>query len=495
MIDYETYTRLRTLLEQDGLTCRQAAEVLSLDYRTVARWAKETRYQPGRRRERASKLDPFKDEIVRMLDRYPYTAAQIYQHLRKNGFEGGYTIVKDHVSRVRPRRTKAFLKLCFAPGECAQVDWGSYGSVTVGSTTRRLSFFVMVLCYSRMMYVAFTVSQTMEHFLACHQQAFQFFGGVPGKVMVDNLKSAVLKRTVGQGPVFNPRYLDFAGHYGFTIVPCAVGKGNEKGRVESGVGYVKKNLLAGLDIPDFKVLPPLAEHWLETVANVRIHGETGKKPVDMLAEEKGILRPLPVEPYDVAVIKRLRASRQFRVTVDANRYSVPARLAGAGVDVKLYPDRICIYHDGELVARHVRSYDRRCDFENPDHVATLLAQRRKAADQNLLVRFLSLSDKADAYYRQLAERRLNPQHHIRQIVALSEIYSAEQVRRAIDDAFVFNAFSCEYIANLLEQRSRPTAEPGALHLTRRSDLLDLTANQPDLSVYNTITENKNDQPN
>ena len=107
----------------------------------------------------------------------------------------------------------------------------------------------MVLCYSRMMYVEFTVSQTMEHFLACHQHAFEFFGGIPHKVMVDNLKSAVLKRALGEAPVFNPKYLDFAAHNGFTITPCNVGKGNEKGRVENGVGYVKKNFLAGLAIP------------------------------------------------------------------------------------------------------------------------------------------------------------------------------------------------------------------------------------------------------
>ena len=177
-----------------------------------------------------------------MLETHPYTAAQIFQRLREDDFDGGYTIVKEYVRKVRPPKIKAFLKLSFAPGECAQVDWGSYGSVAVGETRRRLSFFVMVLCYSRMMYVEFTVSQTMEHFLGCHQNAFDFFGAVAGKVMVDNLKSAVLKRIVGKDPIFNPKYLDFANHHGFTIVPCAVGKGNEKGRVESGVGLCQKKL-------------------------------------------------------------------------------------------------------------------------------------------------------------------------------------------------------------------------------------------------------------
>jgi hypothetical protein len=111
--------------------------------------------------------------------------------------------------------------------------------------------------------------------------------------MVDNLKSAVLKRIVGKEPTFNPKYLDFANHYGFTIAPCAVGKGNEKGRVESGVGYVKKNFLAGLDIPDFNILNPAVIHWLNTVANIRLHGETGQRPVDRLPRERESMTPLP----------------------------------------------------------------------------------------------------------------------------------------------------------------------------------------------------------
>ena len=128
------------------------------------------------------------------------------------------------------------LTLAFAPGECAQVAWGSYGSVPVGQTSRRLSFFVIVLCYSRLMYVAFTVSQTMEPFLACHQHACECFGGIPPKVMVDNRTSAVLKRGLGEAPVLHPTSLDFATHCGFPIAPCHVGKGQDKGRVENGVG-------------------------------------------------------------------------------------------------------------------------------------------------------------------------------------------------------------------------------------------------------------------
>ena len=141
---------------------------------------------------------------------------------------------------------KAFWNPAFPEraGERAQIDWGEYGSVAVGATRRKLSFFVMVLCYSRQMYVEFTVSQTMEHFLACHQNAFAVLG-VPEKIMVDNLKSAVLKRLIGAAPVLNPRYVDFARHHGFKIAPCNVRAGWERLR-RNGVGYVKKNFLSGL---------------------------------------------------------------------------------------------------------------------------------------------------------------------------------------------------------------------------------------------------------
>ncbi|MGH8628296.1 MAG: hypothetical protein ACREYC_24535 [Gammaproteobacteria bacterium] len=170
------------------------------------------------------------------------------------------------------------------------------------------------------------------------------------------MKSAVLEHLIGQAPVFNSRYLDFAHHYGFTIAACGVRKGNEKGRVERGVGYVKKNFLNGLDLADFSAMNPAARIWLDTTANVRLHGEP----------------------------------------------------------------------------------------------RTLLEQRRNAREQKLLMRFLTLSPKAQDYYQGLRQRRFNPGHHLRKIVALSDIYGAEGVARAMEDAFTFQAFSCEYIANLLE---------------------------------------------
>jgi transposase len=483
MIDYHCFCQIKYLHAHQGLNASQIAKALMLDPRTVSYWLAQEHFRPRKPRQYPSKLDPFKPEIVRLLERYPYSAAQVFQRLRERGFDGGYSLVKAYVRTVRPRRQAAFLTLAFAPGECAQVDWGAFGSAPVGQTHRQLSFFVMVLCYSRMMYVEFTVSQTMEHFLACHHHAFEFFGGIPQKVMVDNLKSAVLKRALGEAPVLNPKYLDFATHHGFTIAPCNVGKGNEKGRVENGVGYVKKNFLAGLEIPDFSALNPAARHWLDTVANVRLHGETRDTPTALWHKERSALRPLPLHPFDIATVSQVRASRQFRITLETNRYSVPAHYAGHALTLKTYPDRLCLYLGDQLIARHVRRYDRFQDVEDPDHPKPLLEQRKKARDHKLFMRFLTLSPRAEAYYLKLEERRLNPHHHVRKIVALSDIYDPASVARAMDDAFVYEAFSSEYIANLLEQRARFTPEASALHLTRREDLLEIRLAPPDLSIY------------
>jgi hypothetical protein len=151
--------------------------------------------------------------------------------------------------------------------------------------------------------------------------------------------------------------------------------------------------------------------------------------------------------------------------------------------LKRFPDRVLVYDQDQLVAEHVRRYDRNQDYELPDHVAPLLVHRQQARDQKLFLRFLALSPQAQEYYRQLEARRLNPKHHVQKIVALSELYGTDAVARALADAFTYQAFSCEYIANLLAQRQHPPQEPGALHLTRQADLLELELPAPDLSVY------------
>src|ERR1019366_4445943 len=166
-----------------------------------------------------------------------------------------------------------------------------------------------------------------------------------------------------------------------------------------------------------------------------------------------------------------------------NRYSVPPAHASGKLTLKLYAERLRLFDAGKLVAEHVRCFDRYQDIEHPDHAADLIADRHQARCQQLLLRFLNLTPQARPYHEQLAERRINVRHHVQKIVALSEIFGVEVTARAIEDAHALGAYSCEYIANLLEQRRRFLPEPGALHLTRQSDLLDLDLPAPDLSLY------------
>lgn len=483
MLDYETYCQIHDHLGRQQLTVAQTARALGLSARTVAKWAGVQQFRPRAGVARVSKLDAFKGQIVRWLDAHPYSAQQIFQRLREAGYRGGRTIVSDYVQRIRPRRAPAFLKLDFAAGEAAQVDWGEYGTIAVGSTRRRLSFFLMVLCYSRRMYLEFTLSQTMEFFLACHENAFAAFGGVPKKVMVDNLKSAVLQRLAGVAPVFNPKYLDFSRHWGFEIAPCNVRAGNEKGRVENGVGYVKKNLLAGLEVADFAALGPQATLWVDTVANVRMHEATHQRPIDRFEDERAHLGRLNPAPFDLARVCLVRASAQFRVALDSNHYSVPSHYAGARLTLKAHADRVCIYQGEQLIARHARSMDRHQDIEDPEHARSLVVQRKSAREQRLLVQFLALSPRSQAYREGLQAKRVNARVHLRKILALAEMHGKEAVARAMDDGLELQAFSAEYIANILAARRRLGPEPAALQLTRRCDLLELELPEPDLSVY------------
>ena len=483
MVDYETFCQIRDHLVRQRLSVAQTARALNLDTRTVARWAEVEQFRARVAVARTSKLDAFKGQIVRWLDAHPYSAQQIFQRLGEAGYDGGLTIVKDYVHRIRPRRQPAFLKLDFQPGECAQVDWGSYGTIRVGNTTRRLSFFLMVLCYCRRMYLEFTVSQEMEFFLACHENAFAAFGGVPARLMVDNLKSAVLQRLIGVAPVFNPKYLDFSRHWGFQITACNVASGWEKGRVENGVGFVKKNFLAGQEFIDFPAVQPAAQLWVDTVADVRVHGTTQRRPIDMFDEERSHLKRINPAGFDLARVREVSVNKQFRVALDSNTYSVPSRHVGQRLTLKAYADRVCIYAHDQLVARHDRSMQRHLDIEHPDHAQQLLMQRHSAREQRLLVQFLALSPRAQAYREGLEARRVNARVHLRQILALAELHGNEAVARALDDGLELQAFSAEYIAHMLAARRRIGAEPAALQLTRGADLLEIELPPPDLSIY------------
>lgn len=475
------------MLTDEGLSIRRIARRLRLHRRTVRAALRRTRPSPAKRPKRGSIIDPYRGWLLAKLEQYPeLTASRLFRMLCEQGYSGGYSTVKQCVAELRPRLKPAYFTLAFPPGDCAQVDWGVWKGVDVPGGRRRISFFVMVLCHSRMMYAELSIGEAMEHWLSAHRNAFTAFNGVPRRVMVDNCKTAVVTpKTMGQGAIFNPAYLDFAAHYGFNPVACNVRRPNEKGRVEQGVGYVKTSFLAGREPASLAAMAPAMADWLDTVANVRIHGTTHKRPVDLFAEvEKDALLPLPAGPHECTVPKPAVANNRFRVTVDTNRYSIPSRYASQRVTIRRYADRIAIYAvRGALLADHPRSYGRHQDVFKPEHERKLLLRTRNASERRQLERFLSLGPAADAYLTGLQEKRPDWRGHVLRINALCEAHGRDEVARLLMDALHHNAFSSEYVLNILEARKRTLPEPGTLHVTRRKDLLDLDIPKPDLSIY------------
>ncbi len=490
MVDYQMFCEIKRLYTQKKLNSNQIGKILGIDQKTALRWIKRERFVKSMGNPRVSVLAAYKTRIQALLDMHPYTAQQVFDMLKEEGFKGSYSILSQYVSAMRPPSKTAYLTLNFEPGEAAQVDFASCGQIQLEHTKRKFYAFIMTLCHSRMMFVEFIYRQNKEHFLQCHRNAFEYFGGVPRSVMVDNCKVAVLEHSYYGDIKLNPSYLDFSGHYGFKIKACKVRCPNEKGQVEKAVDYLKRNFLNGRkDITSLEAVNNALRQWMENTANVRKHKTTQKKPVELFESEKKELQALNMAPYDCADIRPIRADNKFRVTFEANRYSVPSDFASTMLTAKIYPDRLLLYFDNNLIAEHRRSYDKNQDFENPEHLRKILQYKKNAKDQKMMQNFLLISPNAEIYYAGLKQKRFNAKDHIRKIMALKERYGREKISEAINDALELEAFSSEYIANLLEQRGRFKQLFSPLHLTRNSDCLDIELEQPDLNFYSSLEGN------
>lgn len=486
MIKFETFHEIRHLHEQLKLTAEQIAARTGLDVKTVRIWLKRPRYQQRSRPAlaRPTKLDPYKDTIVAWLEKHPYTGAQLLRRLREeHGYTGSKSTLNDYIAKVRPVRHEAFLKLAFEPGDCMQIDWGTHGTLNIGGAMRRLHYFAAVLCHSRLLFVEFYLSQSMECFLGAHRNALEFFGASTRRVMHDNMKTAVIQRLPGHAPKFNPRYMDFAAHYGFKPVACNVARGNEKGRVENAIGYVQKNFLNGLEISSLAALNVEVRRWMQQTANVRLHRATNQRPCDLFAQELPSLQPLPLFGYDISLSRRVRATNRCQVHFEANRYSVPFAQAGALLELKATPDVVTIYRGEKLIAEHPRNYGRDTDVDNPDHTSRLLKERKRGEDSAVLARFLALSPKAEAYFEALRQRDLHAPGHVRRILLLTTLHGNQPVAAAMEEAMELGAYGSDYLRNILEHRQALAPLFGELHVTRGAEHLDIQLPAADCSRF------------
>jgi transposase len=421
MISRDMYYRIHFLKKNKLFSTGQIAGLLGLSEKTVRYWLKQAEFHERKERQVGTRLDGFRGQIDKLLDDVPsYTAMQIYQMLAADGYDGSYETVKRYAATVRPAPRKAYFALSFSKGEAVQVDFAACGKIPCDNTERRLSVFVMVLCYSRYLFAEFIPCERQEHFLACHWHAFREIGGVPRRVIVDNCKCAVSSNRRYEKPVYNPTYLDFAGRCGFSPDACTPGRPNEKGMVENSVRYIKNNFMSGRNFGSLAEANTALRHWLETIANVRVHSATGRTPLDMLAEERAALGKLPESEPDCAAVRHCRADKRCRVWFDSNSYSVPSRCALAPVTVKARPEEVVIYMNNRQVARHRRCYGRKTEVIDPDHLQQLKAIRRKANQQNLIRDFLSIGPEAEKFMQELESRELNASLHMRKIVSLVE---------------------------------------------------------------------------
>ena len=309
---------------------------------------------PPTPRHMRSTVEPFAEQVEILLDNGVEMQA-IWQRLRDDhGYTGSYSSVRRYVSRAHPKEPDAVCRIETEPGEEAQVDFGSAGLQWDPKTSRHRKawLFVMTLSWSRHQYVEFVFDQTIETWVSCHERAFQRFGGVVRRVVVDNLKAAVLQANL-HDPVLGEPYRRLAQHYGFVIAPHRPRTPQHKGKVESGVHYVKRNFLAGRSFADAACMNERVREWVMEVAGQRIHGTTHEAPLARFHRaEQEALQPLPTTPFDPIVAYRCKAHRDCHVVVDGRYYSVPYRWIGKQVDVYVGRRIVEIYAGTELIATH-----------------------------------------------------------------------------------------------------------------------------------------------
>ena len=474
-------------LADEGLSRRGIAEHLNIHCRKV-RLALNSETPPKRKSSRrGSMIDNYRGFILAKLQQYPkLQSTRIHRILKERGYKGSYSLVKQTVAGLRPpKQKKVNEELHFEPGECAQVDWGEWKCLSVHGGKRRLSFFSMTMCHSRLQYVEFFHGETMEFWLSAHQNALVFFGGVPQKVMVDNCKTAIIEPRKGdKAAVTNVDYLAFAKYYDFKIIDCTKGQPQQKGRVERNIRYIKESFLADREPSVLDAMNAGAWDWQDNIANTRIHATTKRRPIDHFHEvEKAALKPLPGTPYPCVVAANCVADSCCRITADRNRYSVPPSHASQRLVLHRYVDRIVIKDkNGEHVASHPRSFECNQSKFTEDHRAAVKRVTRRARDNKHITAFLSLGGCAGDYYDGLKEKRTHHLNHVRKINDLVEIHGREAVVRAMADANEHGAYSADSVHNLLSARQR--FQNNAPHVARNADLLHLVIEETDLTKYN-----------
>ena len=439
---------------------------------------------------RPSQADAYLPFILETLKQFPTLAAsRLHVMVRERGYAGGADYFRHFVARHRPRPVaEAYLRLRTLPGEQAQADWAHCGHLMIGRAKRPLMAFVMVLSYSRRIFLRFSLNARMDSFQRGHVLAMQTWGGVPRVVLVDNLKSAVLERA-GDAIRFNPQMLAFAAHYRFELRPVAVARGNEKGRVERSIRYIRDAFLAARALTDVGDLNAQALQWCESEAATRRWPQDDRLTVaQAFLQEQPSLMALPVHEWDLGERLPVAVGKTPYARFDLNDYSVPSKHVQRTVTVLADPGRVRILDGATLLATHQRSYDRGAQIEQDSHIQELV-QRKRGARQHRATDRLTRAAPAVALLLQRAAAR---GHNIGSITAelsrLLDRYGTEPLQAAVLEALARDVPHPNAVRLALEtaREQRQQLPPVATQLSERARALDVTVRHHGLDTYDAL---------
>jgi transposase len=469
------WAEIRRLAEIEKLSGREIAQRLHCSRRTVVDALNLPQPPTSAPARRKSLLDPYVERIQELLARHPdLSAVRIHEEIARQGYAGSTIILRRHLRQVRPARGRIYQEVHYDPAQAMQVDWGECGHVQVGSTKRKVSVFVAVLCYSRMLYIEFTLSQRKAEFYRGLANALAFFGGSPRTVIFDNLKAAVLNGS-GRHACFHPEFLALCGYFCMQPVACARRDPESKGIVEGGVRYVKHNALAGRadELLRFEDYLALAPAWRDQVANVRAHESTRERPLDRFERERALLRKLPAIPFDTDEVVPVVVNPHARVSFDGNRYSAPPQFVRKTLTIRANRDELHLLHEGQVVAQHSRSYERGQLLVLPEHRLAALTLRQRPRQRALEQEFDAWGPEARAFHLGLNSRPVKSGVHVRRLLNLAQVYGRTEVLGAISRALELKTYDAAYVENLLlaERRRRQLPTP-TLPTPKRRELID-----------------------
>lgn len=439
---------------------------------------------------RASIVDPYLAFVQQTLEQHPrLRATRIYAMIRDRGYTGSVGQLRRAVSRLRPQPREAFLQLQTFAGEQGQVDWAHFGSVMVGRAKRALSGFVMTLSYSRALYLEFFFDQTMENFLRGHVHAFAFFNGQPRVILYDNLKSAVLERR-GNHIVFHPRLIELSGHYHFAPRPCQVRAGNQKGRVERAIRYVRESFWAGRSFTTLAECNRQAWLWRDQVAHPRPWpgGREYPSVAEAFAEERARLLPHAANPFPTDRIEPARSAKTIYIRFDLNQYSIPPEAVGRQLTLVASDVGVRILDGATEIARHTRSYDRGQLVLDPAHQDAVLRSKRKAFHSTPAGRLEQLVPESKVFLDQAFAQGESAAREASRLAKLLEEYGAAALRRAIAEALERSTPRSSSVAFLLQRQPRST--PVALDLSRHPQAQSVDVRPHDLETYDELARNE-----